>query len=88
MPLARRTDRLIVLKGNHEDMMVHALRGDPVVLQTWIRLGGDATTVGGSSVIVPSEDNRSVLAMWAGATAPLPPTTTFGPGCRTGHPLQ
>ena len=41
-----------------------------------------------SSVIVPSEDNRSVLAMWAGATAPQPPTTTFGPGCRTGHPLQ
>ncbi|CAA9538118.1 MAG: Serine/threonine protein phosphatase [uncultured Sphingomonadaceae bacterium] len=43
MPLAPRTDRLVVLKGNHEDMMVHALRGDLVVLQTWIRLGGDAT---------------------------------------------
>jgi len=54
----------------------------------YCRLGGDATSVGGSSVIVPSEDNRSVLAMWAGATAPQPPTTTFGPGCRTGHPLQ
>jgi LCP family protein required for cell wall assembly len=54
----------------------------------YCRLGGDATTVGGSSVIVPSEDNRSVLAMWAGATAPQPPTSTFGPGCRTGHPLE
>ena len=54
----------------------------------YCRLGGDATSVGGSSVIVPSEDNRSVLAMWAGATAPQPPTTTFGPGCRVGHPLQ
>ncbi len=54
----------------------------------YCRLGGDATTVGGSSVIVPSEDNRSVLAMWSGASAPQPPTTTFGPGCRTGHPLQ
>lgn len=43
MPLAQRTDRLVVLKGNHEDMMVHALRGDLVVLQTWLRLGGDAT---------------------------------------------
>ena len=39
-------------------------------------------------MIVPSEDNRSVLAMWAGASAPQPPTTTFGPGCRDGHPLQ
>src|SRR5262249_8773603 len=47
----------------------------------YCRLGGDATTVGSASVIVPSEDNRSVLAMWAGASAPQPPTTTYGPGC-------
>lgn len=43
MPLAQRTDRLIVLKGNHEDMMVHALRGDLDLLQTWVRIGGGAT---------------------------------------------
>ena len=54
----------------------------------YCRLGGDATSVGGSSVLLPSEDNRSVLAMWAGLSAPQPPTTTFGPGCRVGHPLQ
>jgi LCP family protein required for cell wall assembly len=54
----------------------------------YCRLGGDATSVGGSSVLLPSEDNRSVLAMWAGISAPQPPTTTFGPGCRVGHPLQ
>ncbi len=54
----------------------------------YCRLGGDAETVGGSSVLVPSEDNRNVLAMWAGLSAPQPPTSTFGPGCRTGHPLQ
>ena len=54
----------------------------------YCRLGGDATSVGGSSVLLPSEDNRSVLAMWAGLSAPQPPTTTFGPGCRIGHPLQ
>ena len=54
----------------------------------YCRLGGDPATVGGSSVLIPSEDNRSVLAMWAGLSAPLPPTTTYGPGCRTGHPLQ
>ncbi|HEX4519070.1 MAG TPA: LCP family protein [Gaiellaceae bacterium] len=54
----------------------------------YCRLGGDPETVGGSSVLVPSEDNRNVLAMWAGLSAPQPPTGTFGPGCRTGHPLQ
>ncbi len=54
----------------------------------YCRLGGDPTTVGGSSVLVPSEDNRGTLAMWAGQSAPQPPTTTYGPGCRTGHPLQ
>ena len=31
---------------------------------------------------------RATLAMWAGLSAPQPPTTTYGPGCRTGHPLQ
>ena len=54
----------------------------------YCRLGGDATSLGGSSVLLPSADNRSVLAMWAGLSAPQPPTTTFGPGCRVGHPLQ
>jgi hypothetical protein len=53
----------------------------------YCRLGGDPETVGSSDVIIPSEDNRSALAMWAGLSAPQPPTTTFGPGCRTGHPL-
>ncbi len=54
----------------------------------YCRLGGDPETVGSSSVLIPSEDNRNVLAMWAGISAPQPPTSTFGPGCRTGHPLQ
>ena len=53
-----------------------------------VALGGDPANVGGASVLIPSEDNRSVLAMWAGLSAPQPPTTTFGPGCRVGHPLQ
>jgi LCP family protein required for cell wall assembly len=54
----------------------------------YCRLGGDATSTGGESVILPSEDNRNVLSMWAGASAPQPPTSTYGPGCRIGHPLQ
>jgi LCP family protein required for cell wall assembly len=54
----------------------------------YCRLGGDATTYGGQSVIIPSEDNRNALAMWQGESAPQPPTTTFGPGCVKGHPLR
>lgn len=54
----------------------------------YCRLGGEATSAGGSSVIIPSEDNRSVIAMWDGLSAPQPPTTTYGPGCVAGHPIQ
>jgi LCP family protein required for cell wall assembly len=54
----------------------------------YCRLGGQATTSGGASVILPSEDNTKVLAMWAGLSAPQLPTSSFGPGCRSGHPLQ
>jgi len=53
----------------------------------YCRLGGDATSAGGASVIIPSEDNRSVIAMWDGLSAPQPPTTTYGPGCVAGHPI-
>jgi LCP family protein required for cell wall assembly len=54
----------------------------------YCRLGGDPSSAGGQSVIIPSEDNRNVLSMWSGRSAPQPPTTTYGPGCRVGHPLQ
>jgi LCP family protein required for cell wall assembly len=54
----------------------------------YCRLGGDISSASGQSVIIPSEDNRNVLSEWAGRSAPQPPTTTFGPGCRVGHPLQ
>ena len=54
----------------------------------YCRLGGEPTTSGGAAVILPSPDNTSVLSMWAGLSAPQPPTSTYGPGCRTGHPIQ
>jgi len=37
------SDRFIVLKGNHEQLMVAALDGDIDALQAWLKLGGDAT---------------------------------------------
>jgi hypothetical protein len=49
------------------------------------RLGGD---FGGGGNGAPSEDNPATIAMFLGVSAPQPPTSTFGPGCVAGHPLQ
>ena len=51
------------------------------------RLGGEPSTVDGQSVIVPTEDNRAALAMFAGTSAPQPPppgSGLYGPGCTVG----
>ncbi len=52
------------------------------------RLGGEPSTIGGQSVIVPTEDNRAVLAMYSGTSAPQPPppgSGLYGPGCAVGR---
>ena len=43
MALSRRTDRFIILKGNHEALMVESLAGDFTALGFWLRDGGEAT---------------------------------------------
>jgi LCP family protein required for cell wall assembly len=51
------------------------------------RLGGDSSTAGGQSVIEPTEDNREVIAMVLGVSAPQPPrpgSGLYGPGCVIG----
>jgi LCP family protein required for cell wall assembly len=51
------------------------------------RLGGNVDQTG-SSDIIPSEDNRAVIGMITGASAPQPPrpgTGSFGPGCYVGN---
>lgn len=40
--LTRRHDRYVVLKGNHEAMMVDALQGSFPALAFWLKHGGDA----------------------------------------------
>lgn len=48
------------------------------------RLGGDAVTIGGESFLSSSEDNRSVISMFLGTSAPQPPrpgSGPYGPGC-------
>jgi LCP family protein required for cell wall assembly len=54
----------------------------------YCRLGGDPSSASGQSVIVPSEDNRNAISMWQGDSAPLRPTTPYGPGCLKGRPLR
>jgi LCP family protein required for cell wall assembly len=56
------------------------------------RLGGDGDP-GGTTDIIPNEDDRSVIAMFEGQSAPQPPppatdTERFPPGCDVGHVLQ
>lgn len=52
------------------------------------RLGGDPSTVGGSSVILPGEANRETVLMFTGVSAPQPPAPggAYQPGCVTGNP--
>lgn len=39
----KRSKSMIVLAGNHEELMVKALDGEPGMLRAWMRIGGDAT---------------------------------------------
>lgn len=50
------------------------------------KLGGDPATIGGESVILGSEDNAAVVAMFLGRSAPLAPPkgAPYAPGCRRG----
>jgi LCP family protein required for cell wall assembly len=52
------------------------------------RLGGTATSIGGASVIVGTEENLSVIQMVTGRSAaqpPLPGSGPYGPGCVIGN---
>jgi LCP family protein required for cell wall assembly len=51
------------------------------------RLGGDAETVNGQSILRSGEENRNVIAMFLGVSAPQPPPRgagPFAPGCIVG----
>jgi LCP family protein required for cell wall assembly len=55
------------------------------------RLGGEGATIDGQSVIVPAEENRNVISMFTGRSAPQPPlpgSGPFGPGCVVGRPFR
>jgi polyisoprenyl-teichoic acid--peptidoglycan teichoic acid transferase len=51
------------------------------------RLGGTPSSIGGQAFLLPTEENRNVVAMFTGAAAPQPPAPgsgLFGPGCVVG----
>src|SRR5205085_1113174 len=51
------------------------------------RLGGSASSIGGESVIVPTQENFAVVHMVKGDSAPQPPppgSGPYGPGCVIG----
>lgn len=43
LALAARSDRFVLLKGNHEATLAQALSGDIAAVSHWLRVGGDAT---------------------------------------------
>src|SRR5581483_10882443 len=52
------------------------------------RLGGDGQVINGQDVLVPNEDNRAVISMFTGESAPQPPPPgagAYSAGCETGN---
>jgi LCP family protein required for cell wall assembly len=52
------------------------------------RLGGDPEYVNGNAVLSSNEDNRAVISMFTGESAPQPPppgSSAYQPGCETGN---
>jgi serine/threonine protein phosphatase 1 len=39
----RRTPNMMVLAGNHEELMIRAIDGEPGLLNAWMRIGGEST---------------------------------------------
>ncbi|MAK60323.1 MAG: serine/threonine protein phosphatase [Ponticaulis sp.] len=54
---------VVSLKGNHEDMMIEALTGDPAFLDNWMRNGGDTTV---ESYRPPGADEDETMLRFPG----------------------
>jgi serine/threonine protein phosphatase 1 len=60
--LQRKSGKVIVLLGNHEDVMVQALDGDLDALRRWLAVGGDTTLASfGIAPLRSDEDLRDYL---------------------------
>ena len=68
MKLTAVTDRFVVLKGNHEQMMVEALQGSLFVYRQWLKFGGKDTLLswGVDSDVVEGPATKESLRIAAG----------------------
>lgn len=66
----KRTDLLVVLKGNHEELMLRVLDGEPGMMRAWMRMGGAATLR--SFGIEPPEADEDLLAATKALAAAVP----------------
>ena len=68
MKLTAVTDRFVVLKGNHEQMMVEALQGSLFVYRQWLTFGGKETLLswGVDREVVEGPATRESLRIAAG----------------------
>lgn len=96
--------RMIVLRGNHEAVMLDALRGEPGLLRSWLGIGGDAALrswgVPQEAIDTLEDDaltaiaNASIPAEQIAWLAERPLSTTIGDyhfvhaGIRPGVPLD
>lgn len=99
----QRSDRIIVLKGNHEDAMVRAVDGEPGMIGIWKKIGGLATvrSFGFDEALIEGDPGRLIAALRAKLGRPmldwlrnLPLTAQSGDylfchaGIRPGVPLK
>ena len=85
--LQRQTKNVVVLMGNHEELMLRALDGEAGMLRAWMRTGGD-TTLRSFGIEPPSRDDdprealdlvrRTIPAEWVAWIRALPLTARSG----------
>lgn len=68
--LQSRSDRVIVLQGNHEEAMLRALDGDAATLRGWLNVGGRETLR--SFGVEPPEDSEDIRDFLRRARAAIP----------------
>ena len=56
--------RMIVLRGNHEELLIRAYRGEPDALDLWLRVGGRATlaSFGIDDELIDQSDDAALVA--------------------------
>lgn len=67
MRLSQLNSRFVVLRGNHEEMMVHALRGDLWAFRAWLDFGGRETLLSWGASPALTDDMPGIRELRAAA---------------------